>query len=177
VTGWVWIARAWDSRRRAFRYSHDPDRLRSGYPILPASTPAGLFALSLLGVDAASPELADARRFILQRAPRDYRYTSDDDFVQNARGNLYFWYYGTLSMFRVGGSEWERWNTAMKDALLDGQEEDGSWEPISIYSEYAGDDEDPCEECDERSTPYCIARCGENEGRFDPGDRHPLAVR
>jgi hypothetical protein len=137
------IMKAWDPGHKAFLYSHDPDRLRSGYPILPASTPAGLFALSLLGIDASGAELADAQRFILQRTPRDYRYTSDDAFVHNAQGNLYFWYYGTLSMFRVGGSGWERWNVAMKETLLDGQEPDGSWAPISIYSrQFAGDDED-----------------------------------
>ncbi len=135
------VAKAWDPRRGAFRYSHDPDRLRSGYPILPASTPAALFSLSLLGIDIASPELAQARGFVLERAPRDYRYTSDDDFVYDARGNLYFWYYGTLSMFRAGGNDWRRWNAQMKETLLEGQDTDGSWDPISIYSRYAGDDE------------------------------------
>ena len=31
----------------------------------------------------------------------------------------------------------------MKETLLDGQEADGSWEPISIYAQqFAGDDED-----------------------------------
>jgi len=136
------LANAWDPRREAFRYCHDPNRLRSGYPILPASTPAAMFALSLLGVDLTSPELADARAFVLERAPDRYRYTSDDAFVSRARGNLYFWYYATLAMFRTGGSSWSRWNAAMKDTLLDAQAEDGSWRPISIYADYAGDDDD-----------------------------------
>jgi len=132
---------AWDPRRGAFRYSHDPGRLNGGYPILPASTPAALFALSLLGVDVSRRELDEARRFVLERAPADYNYRSDDDFVFRAVGNLYFWYYGTLAMFRIGGTEWNRWNAAMKDTLLEGQEQDGSWEPISIYAAYAGDDD------------------------------------
>ena len=136
------LAGAWDGRRQAFRYSHDPARLNSGYPILPASTPAALFALSLLGNDISSSELAPARRFVLQRAPFDYRYNGADDFVENGRGNLYFWYYSTLAMFRVGGSEWARWNAAMKSTLLESQSPNGSWKPLSTYSEYAGDDRD-----------------------------------
>ncbi len=137
----AFLLRSWDPRREAFRYSHDPSRLSSGYPILPASTPAAVFALSLLGVDAGGQELARARRFILERSPDGYRYTGDDDFVHRARGNLYFWYYATLALFRAGGVEWERWNAAMKETLLPAQEEDGSWQPIDIYCEYAGDDE------------------------------------
>ncbi len=137
----AFLSRAWDPRREAFRYSHDPARLSSGYPILPASTPAAVFALSLVGVDAGGPELARARRFLLERSPDGYRYTGDDDFVHRARGNLYFWYYATLALFRAGGDDWERWNAAMKETLLPAQEEDGSWRPIDIYCEYAGDDE------------------------------------
>jgi len=137
------LLNSWDRRRGAFRYSHDPNRLNGTYPILPASTPAALFALSLLGVDVSRDELREARRFVTQRAPHGYAYRSDDDFVFRGVGNLYFWYYGTLAMFRVGGDEWRRWNAAMKDTLLEGQEEDGSWAPISIYAiEYAGDDDD-----------------------------------
>jgi hypothetical protein len=133
---------AWDPRARAFRYSHDPQRLGSGYPILPASTPAALFALDLLGVDVTSAELAAARRFVLVRAPDGYRYTGDDDFVQRARGNPYFWYYATLALFRVGGSEWARWNRALQETLLPAQDRDGSWRPLDTYAEYAGDEDD-----------------------------------
>jgi len=135
------LVNTWDEEQRAFRYDHDPERLGSGYPILPASTPAALFALSLVSVDLSARELAPARRFVLTRAPDGYRYTGDDDFVQHARGNLYFWYYATLAMFRVGGPEWEHWNAALQATLLPAQEEDGSWRPIDTYSQYAGDDD------------------------------------
>jgi hypothetical protein len=42
---------------------------------------------------------------------------SEDDFVHARPANLYFWYYGTLAMFRVGGDAWKRWNVAMKETL------------------------------------------------------------
>ncbi len=136
------LVNTWDERARAFRYDHDPERLSSGYPILPASTPAALFALALLDVDPRAAELAPARRFVLTRAPDGYRYTGDDDFVEHARGNLYFWYYSTLALFVVGGAEWERWNAALQATLLPAQDADGSWRPLDTYSAYAGDDDD-----------------------------------
>ncbi|MCZ7643795.1 MAG: zf-HC2 domain-containing protein [Planctomycetota bacterium] len=48
---------------------------------------------------------------------------------------MYYWYYGTLAMFQVGGEEWKKWNEAMKAALLPHQRvggpEDGSWDPLA----------------------------------------------
>ncbi|RMH05535.1 MAG: hypothetical protein D6702_00085, partial [Planctomycetota bacterium] len=130
-----------DPRRGWFRYSHDPSRLESAYPTLPASTPAGLFAASLLGEDLEDPWYARARAFLRERAPSGYRFESEDAFVSRATGNLYFWYYGSLASFRIGGDDWERWNERMKTTLLEAQEEDGSWRPISLYARYAGDDD------------------------------------
>jgi hypothetical protein len=136
------LLNAWDGERGSFRYNHDPQRLNSGYSTLPGSTPAGLFALSLLGEDIASPTWAQAIDFVTQRSPSGYRFTGDDDFVERAQGNLYFWYYGSLALLRHGGPEWERWNTALKETLLPSQQRNGSWQPIDIYSRYAGDDDD-----------------------------------
>ncbi|MEL6903936.1 MAG: hypothetical protein AAFP22_00935, partial [Planctomycetota bacterium] len=133
------LVNAWDRRRGAFRYSHDPSRLGSEYSTLPGSTPAALFALSLLGVDVAEGQFAPARSFVSSRAPDGYRFTTNDDFVFRAQGNQYFWYYGTLAMFRAGGDDWQRWNAQMKATLLPAQEENGSWEPISIYADFAQD--------------------------------------
>lgn len=143
----------WDRRRGAFRYSHDPERLSSGYPVLPGSTPASLFALSILGVDVSLPGFGPARAYVLDRKPTRYAPRSNDAFVERAEGNLYFWYYSTLSLFRAGGKAWDEWNGAMKTTLLDAQSEDGSWAPESPYSrEYAGDtNRDRC-----YSTAMCV---------------------
>jgi hypothetical protein len=52
----------------------------------------------------------------------------------------YYWYYGTLAMFQMGGKHWENWNTALKPALVNNQhkgpvplssgpeDKDGSWD-------------------------------------------------
>ena len=53
------------------------------------------------------------------------------------RLNFYYWYYATYAQFQVGGQAWERWNPAMKEALLPHQRqggcEDGSWDPIDEW--------------------------------------------
>jgi hypothetical protein len=135
------IVGSWDERLGAVRYSHDPDRVNSTYPTLPGSTPAGLFVLSLGGEDIASERFQAPRNYLLRRAPNGFRYTGEEDFVYHAQGNLYFWYYGSLALLRVGGAEWERWNEALKSTLLPAQREDGSWAPLDVYAEYAGDTE------------------------------------
>ena len=40
---------------------------------------------------------------------------------------MYYWYYGTLAMFQMGGEHWERWNKNLKTAVIDNQltEKDG----------------------------------------------------
>ncbi|QDU85956.1 WD40-like Beta Propeller Repeat protein [Planctomycetes bacterium Pla163] len=132
---------AWDEGLGAFRYSHDRARLSSGWPTLPGSTPAAMFGLSLLGVDIASADFDAPRAWVLERAPRSYRYTNDDAFVERGQGNLYFVYYASLALFRTGGDAWDEWNVALKELLLDEQNGDGSWTPISTYArDHAGDD-------------------------------------
>ncbi len=56
--------------------------------------------------------------------------------------NLYYWYYGTLAMYQVGGQDWDRWNADMKRALLTTQvksgEYAGSWNPDCLWGGYGG---------------------------------------
>lgn len=129
----------WDEELGAWRYDHDPDRLESGYPTLPASTPAALFALSITGTDVTAERFAGARRFLAARAPRSFRFTNERDFVRTGQGNPYFVYCGTLASFRLGGRAWESWNESLKRALLPAQRTDGAWAPIDVYARYAGD--------------------------------------
>ncbi len=56
----------------------------------------------------------------------------------------YYWYYGTLAMFQVGGEPWKRWNEAMKSAVLGSQNGDaaddrlGSWDPDDPWGPEGG---------------------------------------
>jgi len=59
--------------------------------------------------------------------------------------NLYYTYYGTLTMFQAGGKYWEAWNQKLRDPLItrqlrdQGPEFDGSWPPDNCtYGQHAG---------------------------------------
>ena len=58
--------------------------------------------------------------------------------------DMYYWYYGTLAMFQVGGEPWKRWDGAMKTAIVDhqrvepGRDELGSWDPVDPWSPEVG---------------------------------------
>jgi len=58
--------------------------------------------------------------------------------------DFYYWYYGTLAMFQVGGDRWERWNEKIKEAIIDNQRNDaadhryGSWDPIDPWGTAGG---------------------------------------
>jgi hypothetical protein len=148
----LFLQRAWDRDLGDYRYSHDPSRLRSSWPTLPASTPAALFALSILGEDLDERRYRTARAAVIENAPRGYRWRGDDAFVRRGEGNLYHWYYGSLAMFRAGGDDWRRWNAALQEALLPAQNDDGSWPLRGGHADdYAGDDR--------RDLSYTTAMC------------------
>ena len=54
--------------------------------------------------------------------------------------DYYYWYYGSLALFQFGGAHWEKWNAAMKEALLPHQNgedsgcQSGSWDPVGRWS-------------------------------------------
>src|SRR3989338_2819229 len=56
----------------------------------------------------------------------------------------YYWYFGTLAMFQVGGDHWKRWNESMKKAIADHQRVDksdarcGSWDPVDPWGQDGG---------------------------------------
>lgn len=128
-----------DSRRGSFRYNHEPGRLNSNWPTLPASTPGAVFSLLLLGDDVDDARVQAGLRYTLERRPRAWRDASDDAFVLRAEGYSYFWYCGTLACFLAGGDAWREWNDALKAVFLPAQNADGSFTPIGVYSEDAGD--------------------------------------
>ena len=61
---------------------------------------------------------------------------------RSGRVDMYYWYYGTLAMFQMGGPAWVSWNRKMKSAVLDSQRKDGnfrgSWDPVGPWGEDGG---------------------------------------
>ena len=51
--------------------------------------------------------------------------------------DFYYWHFGSLAMFQIGGDWWKQWNAAMRDMLVEKQHSmpddpdlDGSWDSI-----------------------------------------------
>jgi hypothetical protein len=70
--------------------------------------------------------------------------------VNRGDAGFYYWYYGTLSMFQMGGDKWTKWNEALKPTLINNQcrgplplgsgpeDKDGSWDPNGSYIDKYG---------------------------------------
>jgi hypothetical protein len=56
--------------------------------------------------------------------------------------DFYYWFYGSFAMFQMGGKYWEKWNDAMKPALVKAQRQDGhlrgSWDPVDPWGDDGG---------------------------------------
>ncbi len=57
--------------------------------------------------------------------------------------DYYYWHFGTLAMFHVGGERWKEWNRCMKAAIVTHQHRKpgsarGSWDPIDARGAYGG---------------------------------------
>ena len=56
--------------------------------------------------------------------------------------DFYYWYYGTLAMYQVGGKHFEQWNKAMQEAVIKTQategDEKGSWPAKDAWGEEGG---------------------------------------
>jgi hypothetical protein len=95
-----------------------------------AMTAEALFCRQLLSEAPSAVARQEAARYLLAELP--------------GRGetNLYYWYYATLALYQLQGEDWERWNAALKPALLKSQRTDGegagSWDVDEVWGSYGG---------------------------------------
>ncbi len=101
-------------------------------------------------VERATPAMtAEALvcRFFLGAAPEDAPVQEAVEYLLRALPgkdppNFYYWYYGTIAMFQVGGEAWQRWNQALRQTLVTMQRRDqpweGSWDPVCVWGGYGG---------------------------------------
>ncbi len=89
--------------------------------ITPTMTAEAWVCRQFLGVADPGAESLEAASFLLDHGPDTDPY------------NLYYWYYGTLSMFQYGGTAWDRWNGQVRDRIVGRQRttghQAGSWDP------------------------------------------------
>jgi len=99
-------------------------------------TAAGLLCRFLLDQDpAAAPIMEKHAQRIRTKLPE---WDPDGYGV-----DVYYWYYGTCAMLRMGGERyWKPWDEVLTDAVLDSQRDDGeragSWDPIGVWGFLGG---------------------------------------
>jgi hypothetical protein len=100
---------------------------KPGYPATPTITSVGALCRQFMGWKRNDPQLVGAADYLMQNLP-----TWDAD---SGDVNFYYWYYGTMVMFQMGGDWWKAWNGNLRDMLLEHQRTgprsvDGSWDPL-----------------------------------------------
>lgn len=85
----------------------------------PAMTAVGLFTRSVLGF-----RMDD--RFARRQIDRLLTDLPDLEKFQDPKGDglhsEYYWYYGSLALFHIGGDPWKQWNRALRNTVLEYQE-------------------------------------------------------
>lgn len=99
--------------------------------VSPTMTAEALACRYFLGVAADDPAIDEAANYLVTHRP------------QREKMNLYYWYYGTLSMHQVQGERWSQWNEALQTRLLPAQRQDGraagTWDPgQTVWGGYGG---------------------------------------
>ncbi len=101
---------------------------------LEAMTAAALTARIFMGESARSPKVIGAAT-LLKNSPPKWN-------VSDGTIDMYYWYYGALGMYQMGGPYWTTWNAALKDALIPTQHTkgclDGSWDPVCAWGSAGG---------------------------------------
>src|SRR5262249_47046071 len=93
---------------------------------MPSMTAAALLSRqNLEGWDAQNPPLIrGVDNYLKKNSPRE------------TKKDIYYYYYATQVVHRLGGTEWQAWNDKMRDMIVKSQEKeeafpttDGSWSP------------------------------------------------
>jgi hypothetical protein len=110
----------------------------------PSMTAVGMVCRQFMGAPSDSPMLVKGAEFLVKELPNWQKNQSTGDFEAGDYG-FYYWYYGTLAMFQMGGEKWGKWNEALKPVLVSNQcrgplplgsgaeDRDGSWDPKGQY--------------------------------------------
>ena len=88
----------------------------------PAMTAEAMFVQQLLGAKPADPRQAESAAYLVKNLPGEKTAT-----------NMYYWYYGFLSLYQHQSPMWKKWNMTVRELLVDRQETEGpdagTWSP------------------------------------------------
>jgi hypothetical protein len=117
----------------------------------PAMTSVGMVCRQFMGTPNTDPALLGGASYLLTTLPDWQKANVKIAGTGQAIGDkgFYYWYYGTLAMFQMGGDKWTKWNEALKPTLINSQckggpmdgskaDKDGSWDPSGWIDFYGG---------------------------------------
>jgi len=120
-----WIEKMTDPKTGKIGYNtrgHSP--WGQAYPM----TAVGTVCRQFMGVQRSDAMMQKQADRLLETLPS----WEAKNHPKRSAQNPYYWYYGTLAMFQMGGAHWRAWNGALKKTLLPNQrkggDEDGSWD-------------------------------------------------
>ena len=131
-----WLDGAASKANGYCNYAATMDTVKAGENSNLAMASAGMLMRQFMGAPREDEFLVAAAKLLSKDANLPEWAGDKDEKV-----NFYYWYYGTLCMFQMGGDYWTKWNKKIQAALvphqckggpLDGseQDKDGSWDPV-----------------------------------------------
>lgn len=103
---------------------------RPGEGVSTTMTAEALLCRHLIEKDVDPRTIDEASSYLLQSLPSE------------SSVNEYYWYYGTLAMYHVGGRPWQRWNERLTEVLLRRQivagADAGAWPADGMWAGYGG---------------------------------------
>lgn len=100
-------------------------RSRGQFPNGPYGTTAVGSLAYLLSTPIPDPAVTSKQAALLVEGLRAHPVSPEP--ADMTKRDLYFWYFGSLTLHQLGGIEWTEWNRTVKDPLLRAQQADGSW--------------------------------------------------
>lgn len=108
---------------------------KEGHGTTPVMTAEGWFCQLFMGEKMRTRGEAESVNYLLENLPVW-------DMEVKGMIHFYYWYYATLAMHLSGAEAFDKWNKALRSALLKGQREDGpaagSWDPVDQLGERGG---------------------------------------
>ena len=94
-------------------------------------TAEGLLCLQFIGMERNDPRMRAGADYLLKNLPQ-----------KDQRNTSYAWYYGSQVMYHMQGEYWEAWNAALRDILVESQEQNGTtagtWKPVDQWEKSGG---------------------------------------
>lgn len=99
---------------------------RSGEAVSRTMTAEAMATRLLIGDSITQSAIEEGELYLMQQLPG----TGQD--------NYYYWYYATIALHQLQNQNWNRWNQALQNRLINSQNPDGSWPTDTLWGGYGG---------------------------------------